>query len=255
MVLIITKLIIRDNMKYLNELSELNLFKYEDVVNITGNEKNAQYVLKAYISKGLISKIKKNYYAMNDLVNSTTFANKYQIACGYNENDFISHHSVFEYYGAYNQVYNTVDITTNINQKDFSFDGYDFIYHKSDNQIEVNLLNGIRISSIERAIVDCINDSKDFEYYELLECISNINNIQINKIINYLDSLNIKLLYKKVGYVLSKFKDKFQIDNEFFIYCKEKAGNSRGYYDASKKELLVYNSKWELYVYKDQEVS
>ena len=80
----IIKLKVINNMKYLSELSELNLFKYEDVVNIKGNENNAQYVLKAYISKGLISKIKKNYYAMNDLVNSTTFANKYQIGCGYN---------------------------------------------------------------------------------------------------------------------------------------------------------------------------
>lgn len=57
-------------------------------------------------------------------------------------------------------------------------------------------MTGIKISSIERAIVDCIKDSANFEYYELLECINNINAIDVSKVMKYLEILNNKLYIK-----------------------------------------------------------
>ena len=118
----------------------------------------------------------------------------------------------------------------------------------------MNKLTGITISSIERAIVDCIKDSANFEYYELLECINNINIIDEIKIMKYLESLNNKLLYKKVGYVLEKFKETLNIQDEFFSECNKRSGNTVGYYNLKAKDALIFNAKWRLYVYKDMEV-
>lgn len=241
-------------MKYLKELSSLKMFNKKDVISVCGSIHNANYVLKSYIDKGYITKIKKDYFVINDLVNDTPAANKYEIACGNGDNDFISHHSVFEFYGLNNQVYNIVDVTTNTFKRDFVFDNVLYKYHKSDNLIQVNELTGIKISSIERAIVDCINDSANFEYYELLECINNINIIDEIKIMKYLESLNNKLLYKKVGYVLEKFKETLNIQDEFFSECNKRSGNTVGYYNLKAKDVLIFNAKWRLYVYKDMEV-
>ena len=240
-------------MKYLKILSSLKLFNKKDVINICKSVSNANYVLKTCIENGYITKIKKDYYVVNDLVNDVVAANKYEIACGL-DNDFISHHSVFEYYGFNNQVYNTIDITTNTYKRDFAFDDNLYKYHRSNNLMQVNNLFGIRITSIERAIVDCINDSSNFEYYELLECINNVNIIDEAKVIEYLDSLNNKLLYKKVGFVLEKYKVLFSLDNKFFDICMQKSGSIVGYYNLQAKESLIFNAKWRLYVYKDIEV-
>lgn len=240
-------------MKYLKILSSLKLFNKKDVINICKSVSNANYVLKTCTENGYITKIKKDYYVVNDLVNDVVAANKYEIACGL-DNDFISHHSVFEYYGFNNQVYNTIDITTNTYKRDFAFDDNLYKYHRSNNFMQVNNLFGIRITSIERAIVDCINDSSNFEYYELLECINNVNIIDEAKVIEYLDSLNNKLLYKKVGFVLEKYKVLFSLDNKFFDICMQKSGSIVGYYNLQAKESLIFNAKWRLYVYKDIEV-
>lgn len=240
-------------MKYIKELSSLKLFNRKAVINICGSIYNANYILKSYMDKGYITKIKKDYFVINDLVNNTPAANKYEIACGYCDNDFISHHSVFEYYGLNNQVYNTIDVTTNTYKRDFVFDNTLYKYHRSNNLIQVNNLAGIKISSIERAIVDCIKDSANYEYYELLECINNISVIDDSKIMKYLESLNNKLLYKKVGFVLEKYKEKFNIKDEFFSKCKKKSGNTVGYYNLQAKGSLVFNAKWRLFVYKDME--
>ncbi|MBE6130340.1 MAG: hypothetical protein E7183_01260 [Erysipelotrichaceae bacterium] len=238
-------------MKYIKELSSLKLFNKKDVIYICGSVSNANYILKSYIEKGYITKIKKDYYVINDLVNDMPAANKYEIACGYDKNDFISHHSVFEFYGFNNQVYNTIDITTDTFKRDFVFDNNLYKYHKSSNCIQVNNISGIKISTIERAIVDCINDSANFEYYELLECINSINVIDESRVLNYLESLNNKLLYKKVGFVLEKYQDEFNISNDFFFECKKRSENIVGYYNLQAKESLVFNAKWRLFVYKD----
>ena len=102
--------------------------------------------------------------------------------------------------------------------------------------------------------MDCIKDSANFEYYELLECINNINIIDEIKIMKYLESLNNKLLYKKVGYVLEKFKETLNIQDEFFSECIKRSGNTVGYYNLKAKDVLIFNAKWRLYVYKDMEV-
>ena len=240
-------------MKYLKELSNLKLFNRKEVISICGSVYNANYILKSYIEKGYITKIKKDYFVINDLVNNTPAANKYEIACGNGENDFISHHSVFEYYGLNNQVYNTVDVTTNTYKRDFVYDNNKYKYHKSNNLIQVDNLAGIKISSIERAIVDCINDSANYEYYELLECINNIISVDGLKIMEYLESLNNKLLFKKVGFVLEKYKKVFNIGENFFVECKKRSKNIVGYYNLQAKDILVFNAKWRLFVYKDME--
>lgn len=239
-------------MKYLKELSNLKLFNKKDVINICGSIYNANYILSSYIDKGYITKIKKDYFVINDLVNNTPAANKYEIG-SHGSNDFISHHSVFEYYGLNNQVYNTVDVTTNTYKRDFIFDDNLYKYHRNSNLIQVNNFSGIRISSIERAIVDCIKDSANFEYYELLECINNINIIDDLKIMEYLESLNNKLLYKKVGFVLEKYKGALNINDDFFSECKKRSENIVGYYNLQAKDSLVFNAKWRLFVYKDME--
>ena len=64
-------------MKYLKELSSLKMFNKKDVISVCGNIHNANYVLKSYIDKGYITKIKKDYFVINDLVNDTPATNRY----------------------------------------------------------------------------------------------------------------------------------------------------------------------------------
>ena len=63
--------------------------------------------------------------------------------------------------------------------------------------------------------------------------------------------LNNKLLYKKVGFVLEKFKEIFNINDKFFFECKKQGGNIVGYYNLQAKDSLIFNAKWRLFVYKD----
>ncbi len=237
-------------MKYIKEIMELNIFTYEDALGVIGTEKNTSRVLNNMIKEGYISKIKKGFYCANDLVNLIPSANKYEIICNLDADNFISHHSVFEYYGIYNQVYNAVDYSNKKTIADFCFDSNEYICHKSKTNVQVNYLNGIKVTTMERAIIDMIDDSKNYEFEELIECISMLDKININNINEYLKELNNKVLYKKVGYVLSLFKDKFNLPDDYFEELKINGGSSRAYYNNSKKDVSMYNAYWQLYVLK-----
>lgn len=240
-------------MKYLESLATLKVFNKKDLDELTKNSYTTNYLLNKYLNENLIKRIKHNYYGFIDLSIGTLYASKYLIGSKTNDFSFVSHHSALEYYGFYNQVYNEVYISSLKRFKEFEYDGYTYKYLHSLNEIEVITINDIRITSLERSIVDSIKDIDNVSNIdELIKSISLIQHIDDNKIITYLDSLNNKLLYKKVGFFLSFFKDTLKLNNNFFNLLKDKSGNVRGYFSNNDKNKLKYNSEWQMYTYSDE---
>lgn len=240
-------------MKYIGKLQELRVFNYNEALNIFDNVNTAKSIIQTYLKKGYIKKIRANLYAAVDLALGNAIPSKFQIASNISSDAFVSHHSAFEFYGYYNQIYNSVDVSINNHIKPFSFEGNKYLIHSSKDNSYINTRDGVRVSSLERAIVDCIDDVKFCDIHETIECIKMLAMINTDTIMDYLNIKHNKLLYKKVGLILELFKDKFKIQDRFFEECKEKAGNIIGCFDSSKKEILKYNKKWRFYTYEDLE--
>ena len=238
-------------MKYLNEIIKLKIFSFNDFIKVVGNSNLANKTLQNYLKKGYIIRIKKNLYGVKSLETNEVLASKFLIASSITDTSFISHHSAFEFYGCYNQIYNMVNVSSLSKFNEFDFEGnkYSFIQTKNNEFVEV--VRGVRVSTIERTIVDSIKDSGKYsDLEETLNCINLIPYISINDILKYLKKINNKMLYKKVGIILSLFKEKFNIPNYFFDICHEVSDSVKGYFD-SNKQALIYNSEWRIFIYKD----
>jgi predicted transcriptional regulator of viral defense system len=101
---------------------------------------------------------------------------------------------------------------------DFEFNGitYKYVSSKiSSGVIEPKNTQGIRVTTLERTVVDSI---KDFEKIggleELLNCIESISHLNENKLIKYLDAYNLQFLYQKAGFLLEHYKDQLQLSDE-----------------------------------------
>lgn len=238
-------------MKYLNEIIKLKIFSFNDFIKVVGNSNLANKTLQNYLKKGYIIRIKKNLYGVKSLETNEVLASKFLIASSITDTSFISHHSAFEFYGCYNQIYNMVNVSSLSKFNEFDFEGnkYSFIQTKNNEFVEV--VRGVRVSTIERTIVDSIKDSGKYsDLEETLNCINLIPYISVNDILKYLKKINNKMLYKKVGIILSLFKEKFNIPNYFFDKCHEVSDSVKGYFD-SNKQALIYNSEWRIFIYKD----
>ena len=231
------------------ELAKLNTFSMSDVCNLVGNKKTASSLILRLSKKDLVKKIRNNLYTCVNVADGSVVASKYHIACAISKTAYLSHHSAFEYAGMANQVYYELYVSSKTKFNDFEFEGiaYKYVASKLHTGIIVpKNTQGIRVTSLERTVVDSI---KDFEKIggleELLNYISSIPYLDKGQVVDFMDAYNMQFLYQKTGLILGHFRNELNISDEFIDYCKSKIGKSTRYLT---KDSSTYCNEWRLVV-------
>lgn len=241
-------------MKYYKDLAQLTAFTLKDArQKIDGGSGNTPQVLNAMVKNGSVRRIRKNLYTCTDFVNGGDVANRFDIASKITPSSFVAFHSAFEFFGFYNQVFYDVQVCSQNRFSNFEDKGYYYRFFASGTNSQVDILRGVKVTSIERTIVDSINMlGKVMDTEELLKCIELVNLVNEQKIRDILLVYNKDILFRKVGYILSFFKDEFHISDGFFNFCKEKSDIYHiGYLCSNEPRKMEFVSQWGLYAYKD----
>ena len=237
-------------MKYYDKLLMMGCFTLEDVCAFISNIHTAKSMLLEYSKKGYVRNVKRNLYVALDLVSKESVASKYQIASKITDTSYVSYHSAFEYYGFANQVSNEVLVSSDTRFSSFSFDGitYSFVKSKIDDGVVEE--NKIRVTTIERTLLDNIDAfSKHMGLEELLRCVELIPSVNEIKLLHYLKIYNKQFLYQKTGYFLNQLTDNLQLSEYFFDECKSYVGESKRYLELDLKYYkTIYNKLWQLIV-------
>ena len=162
------------------------------------------------MKRNLVKKIRKNIYSVVNPTTGQLVATRYQIACAITDTAYISHHSAFEYYGLANQVFYEVYVSSQTKFNHFEYDHITYKYVASsmkEGVVEAKNTTGVRITDLERTVVDSIRDfNKIGGLEELLHCLEDIHYLDEKKLKRYLDIYNTKGLYQRVGYLLDHYK-------------------------------------------------
>jgi len=239
----------------LNKLAKYPVFTIDDVKKLTGNEKTAYTQLNRLMKRDWVRKIRKNIYSVVNPTTGQIVATRYQIACAITDTAYISHHSAFEYYGLANQVFYEVYVSSETKFNHFEYDHVTYKYvasRMSEGILEAKNTTGVRITDMERTVVDSIRDfNKIGGFEELLNCLEGIQYLDENKLKRYLDIYNTQGLYQRVGYLLDHYRKEIQLSKEFIEYCKSKIGKSTRYLVSETKGNSFYNNEWKLMVPED----
>ena len=234
------------------ELAQLKTFSVADAEAITGNRKSAHSMVNRLMKKGLVRKIRNGLYSCVNPETGDVIASKYHIATAINETAYVSHHSAFEFYGVANQVYYDVFVASKSRFAKFSFEGmtYRFVASKfCDGVVEPANTEGIRVTDLERTVVDSMKDfSRIGGLEELLHCIDMITFLDEGKLKSYLDRYDLQFVYQKTGYILEQYQQDLKISDSFFDYCLGRIGKSTRYLQSDGLGDSVYNRKWRLVV-------
>ncbi len=238
-------------MKYFKELSNCYTFSLRDATKIIGNLPAAKKYLSEMVKSGYVNKIRKDLYTCYDVALNQDCANKFQIASSINQNSYISYHSAFEFYGFYNQMYYEIQVSSNKRFSPFEYDGYSYECYLNDICVQIDTIQGVKVTSIERAIIDSINMlGKVLDMEELIKCLDLVHLVNEHKLLEILNVYEKEVLYRKVGYILSFYKDEFKLSESFFETCLSKGIiSNRGCLVNNDKDNLIFNSEWGLYVY------
>ena len=224
------------------------LFAKKDVIDQFADDKQFENHMASMVRSGKIVKIRNGLYAQIDNL-GVPLTTKFEIASKINDDSFVSHHSALEYYGVANQVFNTLTVGSKRKFNDFSFDDVDYTRQavKDYTQVIYIVTAGVRVATLERAVVDCI-DNIDLGggIDELLNALEQIRVLDENRLAEILQSYNKVILYQKVGFILEQYKDKYMLSDKFFADCKSRLTNQIKYFLNDEYSDIAYNSDWQL---------
>ena len=233
------------------ELLKKPVFTVADVNLYYNNMDSARSAIKRLMKEDLVSKIRSNLYTCISGETGAPVANRFQIASNITSSSYVSHHTAMEYLGITNQIYYDVYVSSETSFRDFDYDGYTYRYVHSkfkDGVESPSLSGGVRITNIERTLVDCIkNMNKIAGFEEILQNIESIKHINENRILEYLSIYSNQFLYKNVGFFLCLYKDKMNLSDNFFDKCKLNVGNSKRYL-ALDYANGQYDKDWNLII-------
>ena len=141
-----------------------------------------------------------------------------------------------------------VQVTSVSRFRAFNYDG--ITYRHIGQRIEDGVLelpNGIRVTSLERTVIDSINlFEKTGGLEELLRCLALIPTLDEKGLIACLSEYDSGILYQKAGYVLSHFAEAMGLSQSFFESCAAHIPKGKNYfYDYGQD--FVWHEKWKLY--------
>jgi predicted transcriptional regulator of viral defense system len=238
----------------IQELYKLKLFHKNDLLAFKSNPNAIKELLRRYKKQELITQIRRDYYATNDLSTKMPIASKYEIGSNINRLAYLSYHSALEYHGLANQVFYTLYISSEKQFNNFYFDGITYSFFRSNSYIGIvspPVDSLVKVSDLERTVLDCIDKiSLAGGLEELIVSLALITLIDEEKLLKYLDVFDKQFLYQKAGFILGYFSKEMGLSQSFFTYCKSKTGNSIRYL-VNREESDTYFKEWQLFAPSD----
>ena len=227
------------------------LFKYEDIKDIYPNKDSFYSYLKRSLKKGTIKQVKKGLYALIDPSTGGIYASKFQIASNLFDDSFFSYHEALEYYGLTTQSFvSHFTYLTHVYVDNINFE--DIVYSSKKDDCHLEIVDqmkeyGVRVVTLERAIVDSIDNPNYAGGLEEVEyALEACRDLYIDKVIKMLEYYDKAFLYQKIGYLFEKHFGN-DIPESFYQLCLTKSGNTIRYFEAKVGQAKLV-LKWRLMV-------
>ncbi len=223
----------------------------EKVIHNFENEKQYSNWISNKLKRGTYVKIRNNLYALIDPSTNDIYSTRFEIASNITNTSFICYHSALEYYGIANQVFNDVTVGTSTKFNNFIFNDIEFNYKLTKNIDFVNdiVREEIKVTSLERTIIDCIDDiTLSGGVEEVLNALEQIKYLNEGKLLEILRIYNKMFLYQKVGYLFEIYNFQLKLSNSFFDTCKSYLTNKVNYFLNDEYNNLILNKDWKLFV-------
>jgi predicted transcriptional regulator of viral defense system len=234
-------------MKHYEKLLAKGYFSREQLIALVGTVASANKIIYEYQKKGLIDKVKRDFYVVISMETKQPLLSRYQIGSNLFSDACITHHSAFEVFGYGSQVFYECYVATDKRFHDFEYDGvmYRRMEHKPN--LEVVQQGNIRVTSVEQTVVDSIRDfEKIAGLEEIIRCMMLVPSMNEQKVLECLARSNNGFLYQKCGYIFEEMREEFHFSNDFFEECEKSSSDAKRYLMKESHDN-VFHKRWKLY--------
>lgn len=235
-------------MKHYEKLLTRGYFSREQLTELVGTANVANQVIYEYQKKGLIEKVKRDFYVVISVETKQPVLSRYQIGSNLFPDACITHHSAFEVYGYGSQVFYECYVATDKRFRDFEYDGVMYRRVERKPNMEVVQQGNIWVTSVEQTVVDSIRDfEKIAGLEEVIRCMMLIPGLNEQKVLECLTRSNNGFLYQKCGYLFEEMQEEFHFSANFFMACENGSSDAKRYLMKDSQDN-VFHKRWKLYV-------
>lgn len=236
---------------FLSDIQQQRVFSKHDMVSITGDIRRAESVLLSHQKRGYIQKIRRDMYCALNLATHLPEADRFEIACSIQPEAYIAYHSALEFHGLAQQLWYDVQVAVSRPFTPFQFSDATYlpIVSKCSAGIEEPLFRrGVRVTNLERTIVDCIirmdlcGGAEEF-----MHCVEAVHVLRSDMLVDVLQAYDTPVVYQKVGCVLDVLHLPIDNGEQVIKLCHEAAGRAVNLL-TNKENSNLYQSKWKLYI-------
>lgn len=231
------------------------LFSFKDLKDTYKTASDFSVFVYRAIKRGDVKQVKRGLYALVNPSTGMIFATKFQIASHLFDDAYFSYHDAIEYYGLANQSFVSIfTYLTKSHARDLEFEDVTYKAKKSNCDLFIRdrmKEEGIRVVSLERAIIDsidCISLAGGLEEVEY--ALDICHKLNLKDVETLLKAYNKNVLYQKVGYLFEKHFGN-DIPEEFYKECLKHSGNTVIYLNCYHGQAKL-NAKWKLMVKKER---
>jgi predicted transcriptional regulator of viral defense system len=233
------------------------LFSFNDLKDTYKTASDFSVFVYRAMKRGDIKQVKRGLYALVNPSTGVIFATKFQIASHLFDDAYFSYHDALEYYGLANQSFVSIfTYLTKSHARDLEFEDVTYKAKKSNSGLFIRdrmKEEGIRVVSLERAIIDsidCLSLAGGLEEAEY--ALDNCPKLNIKDVETLLKAYGKSVLYQKVGYLFEKHFGN-DVPEEFYKECLKHSGNTVIYLECNPGRGKL-NAKWKLMIKKKRDL-
>lgn len=234
-------------MKHYENLLDVGCFSRNRLIELVGSSSVANRIIYEYQKKGLIEKVKRDFYVVISMETKQPVLSRYQIGSNLFSDACITHHSAFEVFGYASQVFYECFVATDKRFSDFEYNGV--VYHRVERKPDTEVMQQgkIRVTSVEQTVVDSIRDfEKIAGLEEVIRCMMLVPGLNEQKVLECLAKNNNGFLYQKCGYIFEELKEEFHFSSNFFTECETYSSGAKRYLMKEWQDN-VFHKRWKLY--------
>ncbi len=200
------------------------LFKVDDIKGSFISEATLWSALRRLQESGEIKKLKGGLYARVNPITDDIYLNRFEIATSLYEGSYCAYHTALEYHGLATRLFSDVHVVTKKRYKPMMIENLEFQFFQTRYMggiDEIRRNAKIRVTELERTVVDCLDRlllSGGIE--EVYSALLAIPFCDEGKLLTHLSAYGKKTLYKKAGYLFSRFKPKYLSDDSMMFARK-----------------------------------
>ncbi|MCD8295064.1 MAG: hypothetical protein LUE27_07480 [Clostridia bacterium] len=232
-----------------------SLFTVEKLNEYYEDESEMRKDLDTLVEKGRVQLVAEGLYGTVNPLSGDIYADKYELATALYPGSCCAYHTALEYHGL---TVHDFDIVQLAGAKPLQpqalrrllFEG--FVMNIQEGVYEVFRNSDVRVTDHERTVIDC-TDRMDLcgGAEELRTAYKLVIKLDEELLLKYLNIYNKGILYKKCGYMLSRFFGKrfgSRLSSRFYDTCRQNMSSKEESLDEAYCGSCAYDEEWKLYV-------